>query len=93
MNVELTENKEKVVLTMNYPLSVKKGEMQQIIGKEGSPFISQYDLKQTSCIPAKIKPGTCLSAEDQEVEIPNLGLTLSYKENEPVVMGDKCVAC
>ncbi|MBM3200722.1 hypothetical protein FJZ53_07320 [Candidatus Woesearchaeota archaeon] len=94
IEADLTENKEKITIAMKYPIMIKKGDTEKMIGTAEQPFITQYSLKQSECVPIKLKGDDhtiCQADEDKTVEV--LGVTFTFKQGDRVAVGDNCVAC
>ncbi|MDP2906621.1 MAG: hypothetical protein Q8O03_01660 [Nanoarchaeota archaeon] len=93
LKAKLSGDKKKITLTMGYPILVTKGGSEHMLGTQESPFITEYALEQSECVPVKIVDRTsCMAAETKTVEI--LGLILTYRENvDKVAIGGTCIAC
>lgn len=90
VTAKLTEDKKKVIATMEYPLLVKKGNTEQLLGKTESPFYAEYALEQKDCVLIDVTDD-CTATEDKTVE--TLGLILEYHEGDKVAIGGTCIAC
>lgn len=91
---KITEDKKKLAVTMEYPIQVKKGTQEQLIGTAESPFTAEYALEQSECAPIKIADNDyqeCEAAEDKTIEV--LGLILTYHTGDKVAIGGTCIAC
>lgn len=96
MNIEtkLSNEKKEVTTLMEYPLSVKKGGSEHMLGTKESPFIAKYFLEETDCVPIQLEDNDhekCEAAEEKTVEI--LGLILIYHPGDKVMIGGNCIAC
>lgn len=91
VTAQLTNDKKKVTVRMEYPLLIKKGGSEHLIGKTESPFFAEYALEQSDCVIIDVDED-CIAAETKTVEV--LGLILTYRENiDKVAIGGTCIAC
>lgn len=93
LEAKLAGDKKKITLTMEYPLSVKKGSSEHMLGTIESPFVAEYALEQSDCVPVEVNDHTsCIAAETKTVEV--LGLILTYRKDiDRVAIGGTCIAC
>lgn len=94
IEAKLTGGKKKIMVAMEYPIEVKKEGQEHLIGTTESPFVAQYPLEQTDCVPIKLidnDPQKCEAAESKTVEV--LGLIFTYNVGDKVAIGGQCIAC
>ncbi len=94
LETKLSEGKKEVTTLMEYPLLVKKGDSEHLLGTTESPFVAKYSLEETACVPIKLKnndPELCEADEEKTVE--TMGLILTYKPGDKVMIGGSCIAC
>lgn len=94
LETKLSDDKKKLTVMMGYPLLVRKGSSEHLLGTTESPFIAQYSLEESDCVPIKLANNDhtmCQADEQKTVEI--LGLILTYNVGDKVVIGGKCIAC
>lgn len=90
VEAKLTDDKKKVTVTMQYPILVRKGESEHLIGTKESPFFAEYYLEQSSCVPIKVDEN-CIATEAKTVNI--LGIVFEYNIGDQVKLGGSCIAC
>lgn len=94
IKAKLADDKKKITVTMEYPMLVKKGTSENMLGTKESPFTAEYALEQKSCVQIKLTGDDyekCEAAEEKTVEV--LGLILTYHVNDKVAIGETCIAC
>lgn len=94
IEAKLTDDKKKVTVTMQYPILVRRGESEHLLGTKESPFFAEYYLEQSSCALIKLKNNDyarCEADEDKTVEV--LGLIFELKVGDQVKLGESCIAC
>lgn len=94
IKASLTEDKKRITATMEYPILVKKDNSEHMLGMTESPFVAEYLLEQSSCVPIKIQDNdynSCQADEDKTVEV--LGVIFTFQKGDKVAIGDKCIAC
>ncbi|MBM3199422.1 hypothetical protein FJZ53_00695 [Candidatus Woesearchaeota archaeon] len=92
MEVVLSADKKRVIVTLTYPLLVKEGESENMLGTRESPFTVDYKLEEGSCVQVKIdNRESCRATEEKTVKL--LGLILTYKIGDRVAIGSTCIAC
>jgi len=90
VQVIMTNDKKTLNVLMVYPLVIKKGDSEFILGTVDSPFSTKYELEETACVHIEVDEN-CKAKEAKQVEI--LGLRLSYNVGDKVAIGGSCIAC
>ena len=90
----LTKDKKILRVMMEFPILIKKGESQYLFGTADSPFFTQHELEQSSCIIIKLKNNDYALCEADEEKITEvLGISFHFHVGDKVIIGGRCIAC
>lgn len=84
-------NEKEVIVTMEYPLQVKKGDTEYLLGTT-EPFVAEYPLKQSGCLPIPVNEN-CEATETKTVNILNWEFTFHEGERVAISEAGACIAC
>ncbi len=88
VTVSLNAEKSLVTAVVNYPITVRKGDMTKTLER----FYAEYQLVEKYCASISVD-SDCKSTSNDPVTVKVAGLTFTYNKGDFVGIDNKCIAC